>query len=344
MLSKFFKGLVLLLTLTVFVLVASSTTRASGMPTFDGANLRQNIASYLLRVQGIIKTLQSIRSQMQLVANLGKQQAIDSEKNATAMVKSLSEVIVQTTNMEIAAQFDSLDNACDVHQEVNLIHSASSSHQAYTKDKSKQQIIDKTTSRTSNQQSKMLKQKINSYKLNTEDLITPSRFMGVGGTYSEAEVKASEDFVDLITGAYKAEPAPNEISEKSTARDKKARADYVAKTMKKQIVVDVFNSIRSDNLPTVETETGEKISHQESIHRFIDSRFGGEGSEDFLGRITNSHPDKSEDDSKATSQNEVIRELAVMQSYSLYLDKLMYQEQKVQSQLLAISALETMSN
>ena len=319
-----------------FVLFISPVRYAQASACFDPANLAQNIMQYVQDWSSSMQDWAYERAKMKLQQKLGYQRANNDDKNTAAMVKALTEIEVQTTNRKIAISYDPLDNACDVLSETMTTASLEQGYRNTVIENAEAELLDHATPRTTHQAKKRSQQVVERLALPAEEMIPPSRFFGVGGTYSLEEVEQSKDFVDLISRAYDMPPVPAEVDENSLPQDKVARAAAMTQVARRQLVRDVLNQVRINNVPMVETDDGELISRNENIERFVSSRFGGSNAEEWIAKVTNTVPGREQDPELAVSDTEVVRMNAILDAFGLYMEKLNYDEMQKQTQLIAL--------
>jgi len=324
----------IVLILTLLSLLMSSKVNA--VACFDFANLQQNIAGYLQEQTNFLTQMKIYRSQMKLNTLIASKKQKNDDKNTAGIIKAMSEVEVQVANRLIATKYDPLDNACDVAEENKDTSQTEEAVGKKINQTSSQQIKDGTKPRSSYQQQLKNQLLIEKLAINSDLLMSSSRFLGIGGTFTDKEIDQSQDFIDYITRSYRDEAPPNKVSKESSSLSKVQRVEAVTKQLRKQIVRDAFNAIRISNLPLVRDANDQGISRMQAIDNFIKARFGSEDAINFIALATNTHPDKASDSNFNTSETEVIRMIAVMDAFSLYLNGLQYQENIRQTQLSAL--------
>ncbi len=313
-------------------------TSATAMACFDFANLKQNIAGYIQEQTNFLQELEHLRSQMKLDTLIAGKKQQNDDKNTAGIIKAMSEVEVKVANRMIATKFDSLDNACDVAEENQQ---ASDAEQAFgdklgevSSDETRQGIKPKTSHEQQNRSKKLIEQ----LAIRSDKVLAVSRFLGVGGAYKEEEVQQSQDFIDLITRKYQDRSPSNKATKDSSALVKAQRVEAISQLLRRQVVRNAFNAVRIANLPLITDASGKPLSRMEAIEQFIKTRFGSEDAINFIALATNSHPDKAENSDFNTSDTEVLRMIAIMDAFSLYLNGLKYQESVRQTQLSALMA------
>jgi len=305
---------------------------------FDFANLQQNIVGYIQEQSNFAVQTANDLKQMKLDTLIAGKKQKNDDKNAAGIIKAISEVEVQVANRMIASKYDPLDNACEISNENDDASKTNEAAEGKEKKISEDQVKDGTKPRSSYQQQLKNQLLIENLALSSDKLMPPSRFLGVGGTFKDKEIYQSQDFIDLITRSYRDEPAPNKVTKESSSLSKAQRVEAVTKQLRKQMVRDTFNAIRISNLPLVKDANDQGISRMQAIDNFIKARFGSEEAINFIALATNTHPDKEGNSDFNTSETEVIRMIAVMDAFSLYLNGLQYQENIRQSQLTALMA------
>lgn len=154
----------------------------------------------------------------------------------------------------------------------------------------------------------------------TECLNTQLLLGGAIPTMSDQEAAATETQISLLVN-----PIPERLIDERTgsgpAQDV-ARALAVRKLSLQGIAANALTRVRAERLSV----NGEP-SRLQLLRDFAEERFGSAAGAEYLALMTNTHPDKQVDASHQTQPGQVLRSMAVMDGFRVYMQAQQYEQQ-----------------
>lgn len=151
-------------------------------------------------------------------------------------------------------------------------------------------------------------------------------------TLTPEQKAAAEQVVQLVVGVYPDRKTSTSLS-KETALGVRSRISDRRGLVYRNLVRDSMLAILQERI----AEDGE-ASHLQMLMEFATSRFAGEGADEWLAKIANAHPQKTSSMENQTNGTQVVRSMAQMQAFLVYMEVLKY-KQSLRMELLTAANL-----
>lgn len=314
------------------------------IPTTDFANLIESLLGNIQELFSWLEEQAMMELEMELESALFGEQT-DANNQATArMVVSLNKAQQDIQNLEIQREFAPAESACStitIRDTLDDIYCASDFALEESRSRLRENHLNfnQTTQQQSEHIATVAAEIVEDCQPEEEG--EPSDCLLVGMLFgdmpdgsSRAEIErtslATERQIELITGGIPSRKTDVRMIDSASGNAMRI-GDYRREALK-GMAQESLLAVRGAFV----TQEGAPGSELEALWEFVNKRWSDDDGE-FIKLITNTHPDKSDEDF-TTTPSQVLREMAVMEVFQSYMDVLNY-EQSLREEALTAAML-----
>lgn len=297
----------------------------------DPGSMIQQLTQYQLDISqwaqeyGMMKLEQELQSRL---AQVGIQS--DRELSSNEIART-TEVDTQIYNKQHQAEMAPVQQACDIVSASESIYKAKTKVNKLAAKEVEDYVARKTKSYSVSEYDEMVRSKVSDIVSRAEgggSALRGDVVMGIATTtFDKEQAQAVDDFISIVSGELESQRPPEKPSAGSTKSEQARYASYIKDATRRSIIVAGLQNYKSLHMPVSKDDQGNPVSKVGLMENFVEGKFGGLESSEFISLVTNTHNQKNANPDKfLTTEAQVARINLTLEAFSNFLDFEMYKQ------------------